>query len=86
MLSKFWCKPSTGTGVACAAYTVSTSKLQREARQGPFSILASCVRRAFRVAMGRLVKEDEGMFRCGMQKGFFPLHWSADVEVIIILG
>ncbi|XP_077044621.1 uncharacterized protein LOC143695531 [Agelaius phoeniceus] len=53
-----------------------------EVRQGGFSILNSCVLRAFRVTAEGLAKEDAGSLRCGMQKGFFPFHESADVEVI----
>ncbi|XP_053851049.1 CMRF35-like molecule 6 [Vidua macroura] len=85
-LPKFCCKPSTCTGITCATYIVSTSKLQPEVQQGRFSILNSCALRAFRVTVERLVKEDAGMLRCGMQKGFSPLHEGADAEVIITPG
>lgn len=81
MLLKFWCKPS----YLCRLHGQHL-KLQPEARHGRFSILDSCVSRAFRVAMERLVKEDEDMFSCGMLKGFSPLQQSADVEVIITPG
>uniref|UniRef100_A0A8C9KVS7 Uncharacterized protein n=1 Tax=Serinus canaria TaxID=9135 RepID=A0A8C9KVS7_SERCA len=82
-LPKFWCKASTRTGVTCATYIVSTVKLQLLVRQGRFSILNSCVLWAFRVTEERLAKKDAGTLRCGIRKGFFPLHESADVEVII---
>lgn len=36
--------------------------------------------------MERRGEEDEGTLRCGMLKGFFPLHRSADVQVIITPG
>uniref|UniRef100_A0A8C9KQD6 Uncharacterized protein n=1 Tax=Serinus canaria TaxID=9135 RepID=A0A8C9KQD6_SERCA len=73
----------TRTGVTCATYIVSTVKLQLLVRQGRFSILNSCVLWAFRVTEERLAKKDAGTLRCGIRKGFFPLHESADVEVII---
>lgn len=85
-LPKFWCKASTRTGVTCATYIASTAKLQPEVRQGGFSSLNSCMLRAFRVTAERLAKEDAGSRRCGMQKGFFPLQESADLEVLITPG
>uniref|UniRef100_A0A8C3N3G1 Uncharacterized protein n=1 Tax=Geospiza parvula TaxID=87175 RepID=A0A8C3N3G1_GEOPR len=82
-LPKFWCKACTRTGVTCATYIVSTAKLQPEVRQGGFSILNSCVLRAFPGTAERRAKEDAGTLSCGMPKGFFPFYESADVEVII---
>ncbi|XP_053816683.1 CMRF35-like molecule 6 [Vidua chalybeata] len=54
-LPKFCCKPSTCTGITCATYIISTLKLQPEVRQGRFSILNSCMLRAFRGADAEVI-------------------------------
>lgn len=67
----------------CAAYIAITSELQPVLQQGWFFIWDNRTHQALTVTVENLTKQDESTFCCGMQKGFFPVHESADVEVII---
>ncbi|XP_064379028.1 CMRF35-like molecule 6 [Dromaius novaehollandiae] len=78
---KFWCKP--GLLFTCYArhYLVATAPRQPRAHRGRFAVADERSRRAFRVTMGNLSRDDAGPHLCGIRLPWRDL--SHAVEVIV---
>ncbi|XP_027763919.1 CMRF35-like molecule 5 [Empidonax traillii] len=79
---KFWCKP--GTIHVCAEEIVITSESQPVVQKGRFSIQDNRTRQVFTVTVEDLVKEDGGIYLCGVRKAVYQVDESADVKVIVL--